>query len=139
MDAYDREEVREWRDSLLRNTKNKTTTIRRRLDAINAVFRKGCVEYQLILSKKLMLEGEGLDRQERLPFTYEELLAIRSGVLSADDEIRWIVGLLVETGARAGEVIGLRSSDLKLDASIPHVQFRWHEKLGRRLKNRQSE
>lgn len=142
MDAYDREEVREWRDDLLKDTKNKMATIRRRLDAINTVFRKGCVEYQLMLSNpfaKLNLPGEGLDSEERQPFTNSELLAIREGVLSKNDDIRWIVGLLVETGARAGEVIGLRSGDLKLDATIPHVQFRWHEKLGRRLKNRNSE
>jgi integrase len=142
MDAYDREEVREWRDNIVSTTKNKKTTIRRRLDAINVVFRKGCVEFQLMLPNpfaNLNIPGEGLDSEGRHPFTESELLAIRAGVLSRDDDIRWIVGLLIETGARAGEVIGLRSSDLKLSAPVPNVQFRWHEKLGRRLKNKNSE
>lgn len=140
MDTYSRSEVTEWRDDLLKTTK--TATFKRRLGSIKAVFNKGCAEFQLSLVNPfagLTIHGDGLDSEERLPFTTEELIAIRSGVRSADDDIRWIIGLLVETGARAGEVIGLRSADLKLDAPIPHVQFRWHQKLGRRLKNRNSE
>ena len=140
LDLYRREEITEWRDSLL--TEMTTGTFKRRLGSIKAVFNKACAEFQLDLVnpfEKLTIHGEGLDSKERPPFTYDELLTIRSEVRSKDDSIGWIVGLLVETGARCGEIVGLRSDDVVLSHAVPHLLIRPHPKLGRTLKNKQSE
>ena len=57
-----------------------------------------------------------------------------------NDDIRWIVGLQLATGARLAEVVGLRKEDILVDqTSIPFVFIRQHLKLGRTLKTPGSE
>jgi integrase len=140
MDNYSRQEVLEWRDELLKTTK--TATFKRRLDSINAVFRKACAEFQLILPnpfEKLTIHGDGLDSEKREPYTLAELASIKKAVEAKNDDMRWIIGLQIETGARLGEIVGLRSDDLRLNHPVPHMKIRPHLSLGRRLKNKQSE
>ena len=140
MDNYSRQEVLEWRDELLKTTK--TATFKRRLDSINAVFRKACAEFQLILPnpfEKLTIHGDGLDSEKREPYTLAELERIKSAIEAKNDDMRWIVGLQIETGARLGEIVGLRADDLKLDHPVPHMKIQPHLSLGRRLKNKQSQ
>jgi integrase len=140
MDSYTRQEITDWRDELLQATK--TATFKRRLNSIKAVFNKGCAEFQLMLPnpfEKLTIRGEGLDSEKREPYTQPELVLIKKAVEAADDDMRWIVGLQIETGARLSEIVGLRSDDVDLTHSIPHLKIRPLLKLGRKLKNRQSE
>ena len=77
---------------------------------------------------------EGLDAQKRHPFTNDELATISSACLREDDDIRWIIAMQLATGARLGEIVGLRREDVLLDHEIPHSHIRPHEKLGRSLK-----
>ncbi|MEW6435739.1 MAG: tyrosine-type recombinase/integrase [Pseudomonadota bacterium] len=122
---------------------NKTATVRRRLRTINAVFNKAIVEFELRDAtnpfEKQEIRGEGDDATERQPFTKKELIAIAKGCRKADDDIRHIVAMQLDTGARAGEIIGLRIEDVFLDAKVPHVWIRAHPALGRTLKTRNSE
>ena len=43
-----------------------------------------------------------------------------------DDDIRWFVALLSDTGMRLVEAAGLAISDLHLDAEIPFVRLSEH-------------
>jgi integrase len=140
MDAYSRQEITEWRDHLLTTTS--TGTFKRRLDSIRAVFRKACAEFQLSIPnpfERLTIRGDGLDATQRDTYTVSELVLIKKAVEARDDDIRWLVGLQIETGARLGELVGLRSDDVKLDHAVPHLKIRPQLKLGRKLKNKQPE
>ena len=57
--------------------------------------------------------------------------------LSLDDDIRWLVAIIFDTGMRLSEAAGLMLSDLHLDAETPHIHLVPHPH--RRLKTASSE
>ena len=54
-----------------------------------------------------------------------------------DDDIRWLIALISDTGMRLSEAVGLRQQDLKMDHEVPHVALVPH--ATRRLKTDSSE
>ena len=40
-----------------------------------------------------------------------------------DDDLRWLVTLLSDTGIRLGEGVGLLKSDINLNSEIPHIRL----------------
>lgn len=140
--AYQRDHAKKVRDLLLKGG-NKTATARRRLNSIKAVFNKGLIEFNLRAHgnpfEKLQIVKEAEDASEREAFTHDELRAIAHACRSKDDDIRHIVALQADTGARLGEIVGLRVSDVALDHETPHIFIREHTALGRTLKNANSE
>jgi integrase len=142
LDKYLREHVNKVRDYLLERG-NKTATVRRRLNVVNAVINRGLVELDLQgipnPFNKVIIPRERLDAVQRQSFTNAELSIIRTACRQVDDDIRHIVALQVDTGARLGEIVGLRVEDVVLADSIPHIRIRFHEALGRTLKTKGSE
>lgn len=89
--------------------------------------------------ERLAIAREGQDATRRLPFSRDELQRIGAACHEKDDDMRWAVAILIASGARLGEVIGLRRADVCLDHEVPHIQIRPYEALGRHLKTRGSE
>jgi integrase len=56
-----------------------------------------------------------------------------------DDELRHIASILIDTGARLAEIVGLRTDDVFLDGPVPYILIRPNEALGRTLKTAASE
>ena len=54
-----------------------------------------------------------------------------------DDEMRWLIALISDTGMRLGEAAGLFKEDIKLDELIPHIDLKPHP--WRSLKTRGSQ
>ena len=54
-----------------------------------------------------------------------------------DDDLRWLIALLSDTGMRLGEAVGLLKSDIVLDTKPPHLNLIPHP--WRRLKTSGSE
>ena len=137
---YTRDHARAVRDALMPG--HSTATVRRRLDSICAIFNIGKHEFDIQCVnpfEKLKIAREGLDAVKRLPFSNEELDEISSACLKLDDDIRWLIGIQLATGARLQEIVGLRRDDVILDHVIPHVHIRPNEALGRILKTPGSE
>ncbi|WP_407279292.1 tyrosine-type recombinase/integrase [Aromatoleum evansii] len=117
-----------------------TATVRRRLTALNAIFNAYSQERELERKSPFSghkIAGEGDDGKKRLPLTVDELKTVQTKCREADDDLRWLVALLSDTGARLAEITGLALDDLKTDAEIPHVVIRPHP--WRSLKNKESE
>ncbi|MGO4660199.1 hypothetical protein AB4Z34_36465, partial [Ensifer sp. 2YAB10] len=55
-----------------------------------------------------------------------EVQALRAACLHSHDDIRWLLAMLIDTGARPSEIAGLALSDLHIDAEIPYVEIRVH-------------
>jgi integrase len=72
------------------------------------------------------------DASPRQPIPNEILKVIQGRCLSTDDEMRWLVALLSDTGMRLAEAVGLSREDVHLGDGIPHVNIRPHP--WRRLK-----
>ena len=73
----------------------------------------------------------------RLPIPDDNLVAIQKECAELDDDVRWLVALITDTGMRLAEAAGLLVSDIKLDAAVPHVALRKHP--WRSLKTKGSE
>ena len=57
--------------------------------------------------------------------------------MELDDDLRWLIALLSDTGMRLGEAVGLLKSDIILDTETPHLNLIPHS--WRRLKTSGSE
>ena len=77
------------------------------------------------------------DASTRQPIPIEKLRVIQQRCQTTDDEPRWLVALISDTGMRLSEAAGLAREDIVLDADIPHVIIRPHP--WRRLKTKGSE
>ena len=98
-----------------------TSTVRRRLDSISSVFNTGRLEFDIQCLnpfERLTIPSEGIDVEKRDPFTFLELQSIASACHKADDDIRHIIALQLATGARLGEIVGLRREDVSLDPPV---------------------
>ena len=67
---------------------------------------------------------EGLLVTQRQPIPLSDIYKIQEKCRKQDDELRWIIALLSDTGMRLGEAIGLLKTDIELCAEIPHVDLK---------------
>ena len=51
---------------------------------------------------------------------------IQTACLKIDDDLRWLVALISDTGMKLSEAAGLKIDDLVLDDEIPHVVIQPH-------------
>lgn len=72
----------------------------------------------------------------RAPLPLDAIRNIQSECRTVDDDLRWLVALVSDTGMRLAEAAGLLKEDLNLDDPIPHVVIREHP--WRRLKTASS-
>ena len=77
------------------------------------------------------------DASTRQPIPTDKLITIQQRCQTTDDEPRWLVALISDTGMRLSEAAGLAREDIVLDSDIPHVIIRPHP--WRRLKTKGSE
>lgn len=64
------------------------------------------------------------DEREFPIFSASEIQSLRAACLHGNDDIRWLLALLIDTGARPAEIAGLALDDLHLDADVPHIEIR---------------
>jgi len=65
---------------------------------------------------------------KRLPIPLDNIHIIQSECVHLDDDMRWLIALISDTGMRLAEAAGLAVSDLVLDHEVPHVivqQLEW--------------
>jgi integrase len=108
---------------------------------IKPVFDTAIREFELsILNpfESLTIVGKDIEKpQERLPYSHDELTAIWRRCREVDDQRRWAISMLSDTGARQAEIVGLRKDDVLLGGPVPYILIRPNQ--NRRLKNPQSE
>jgi integrase len=142
LDQYKYAHAKAVRDHLLAKG-NKTGTVRRRLSVLKAIFNKARVELEIPNLtnpfERVSIAGEGSDRQTRGSFTKSELVTIATACRERDDDIRQLVALLMDTGGRLAEIVGLRVDHVFLEHEIPHVYIKPDRARGRSLKTRGSE
>ena len=72
----------------------------------------------------------------RLPIPIENIRSIQAECKSLDDDNRWLIALISDTGMRLSEAVGLLTSDIILDNNIPYINLVNHP--WRRLKTKGS-
>ena len=112
-----------------------TESIKRNLNNIKAIMNFVCNEFGLSEIKvfsSLYIGEQVLSKKHRLPIPQDALRHIQTLSIQYDDEPRWLVALISDTGMRLSEALGLRITDIKLTNSVPHIHVTPHG--SRRLK-----
>ena len=65
-------------------------------------------------------------KKQRLPLPDNILVAVQEECRHLDDEPRWLIALISDTGMRLAEAAGLLSEDLRLDTETPHINLCEH-------------
>ena len=122
MPSFTRADARIYVEASLKKGAN-TGTIRRRLGAMASVFTTWRLERDPQMAnpfEKLSIAGEGEDKNIRVPFTADGLAALNAHCRAKDDDLRWILAMLADTGARLSEIVGLGFADIVMDGT-PHI------------------
>ena len=64
--------------------------------------------------------------QSRQPISAEDIKKVQSLCKDIDDEMRWLIVLISDTGMRLGEAAGLLKEDIKVNEPIPHIDLKPH-------------
>ena len=116
-----------------------TGTIDRNFKSINAVVNKVYDKLEIDHKHRLGkpdIPHKGEDKKERGDFTHEQIAQIREAIKETDNPREQLIGLLIDTGMRVSEVVGLASEDVRLDCDNPHIEL--HKSPFRRLKTKNS-
>jgi integrase len=62
--------------------------------------------------------------QVRQPISIEYLQKVQSLCRDTDDEMRWLIALISDTGMRLGEAAGPLKEDIKVTVPIPHIDLK---------------
>ena len=77
------------------------------------------------------------DAKKRHAINPSNMAKIKAECVSLDDDIRWLVAIIFDSGMRLSEAAGLMLSDLELDEDTPYIDLKPHPH--RRLKTASSE
>jgi integrase len=119
IESYGRQDARNFVQTLHQRGM-RTTSIRRRLNCLSAVFNYAYAEYEIDGRNpftRVMIPKEGADRVKRLPVATDALRDLYDACLTSNKPLRWAVPILGETGCRIAEIVGLRREDIAPDCS----------------------
>ena len=111
-----------FRDSLLKR-KVSHNTVKRNFECIRAIWNfaareKGISDPNPVAN---MNYGNGAVAVKRMPIPIYDIRKVQQLWYQKDDDIRWLIALLSDTGMRLAEAAGLAKEDVFLDAEIPYV------------------
>jgi len=138
LDEYSSSDAAAYRDYLLKKGLT-TNSVKRNFATIRSVINLAIQEHGLecrnAFSKVYLPYLD--DAKKRKPIPIESIREIQKECMSIDDEARWLVALISDTGMRLSEAAGLHVDDIKLDCEIPHIDLKPHSWRG--LKTRGSQ
>jgi integrase len=138
LDEYSSSDAAAYRDYLLKKGLT-TNSVKRNFATIRSVINLAIQEHGLecrnAFSKVYLPDLD--DAKKRKPIPIENIREIQKECMSIDDEARWLVALISDTGMRLSEAAGLHIDDIKLDCEIPHIDLKPHSWRG--LKTRGSQ
>ncbi len=128
LSTFTKDEAQAYVDSLLARGVKTTTVIRyvRTLSAILNHWKKHRESSYENPFPKVVIRRAGKDQKKRVPFSEQALKDLYAQCRTADDPLRWVSALMIDTGARLAEVVGLALTDIHLDDAVPHVVIQPH-------------
>ena len=97
---------------------------------INLAIREQGLSINNVFSGTFIPDDEA--KTQRSPIPTDVLDTIQQECMQSDDEPRWLIALISDTGMRLSEACGLLTSDIRLDGAVPHINLTAHP--WRRLK-----
>ena len=137
IDAYTSADAAALRDKLIEHGLS-VSSVKRNFSTIRSIINLTITEQGLdcinAFSRTYMPDD---NRQKRLPIPIDSIKFIQADCHDADDDMRWLVALLSDTGMRLGEAVGLSVEDVHLNDETPYINIIPHP--WRRLKTKGSE
>ena len=132
LDEYSSSDAAMYRDYLLKKGLN-TASVKRNFSTIRSIINLTIQEHGLdcrnAFSKIYLPELD--DVKQRKPIPTENIRQIQKDCVSYDDEARWLVSLISDTGMRLSEAAGLHVDDINLDDDVPYIDLKPHPGFGR--------
>ena len=104
------------------------SSVGRVISSIRAVFNFTISEYALEIKNPFM--GMYLDKtigvSKRYPIPIDDIKTVQNKCRIIDDDMRWLIALVSDTGLRLAEAAGLLKSDIILDAELPFLTVTVH-------------
>jgi integrase len=103
-------------------------TVKRVFSSIRAIINLAIAEEGLDCSNafaKTYFPNDD-NAQSRQPISIQDIRKVQSLCKDIDDEMRWLIALISDTGMRLGEAAGLLKEDFKMDEPIPHIDLKPH-------------
>ena len=136
--SYSSSDAGKFRDWLLEKGMT-IRTVKRVFSSVRAIINLTIIEQGVdcnnAFSRTYMPEDDKVTLRKPIP--NEDIKTIQNKCIKIDDDIRWLLALLSDTGMRLGEGVGLLKSDINLNNEIPYVNIKPHP--WRRLKTKGSE
>ena len=132
--SYDASKFRDW----LMEQGMSNSTLKRVFSSVKAIINLSINEYGLDITNpfsKAYLPSIENEIRESIPL--KDIRVIQTESKKEDDELRWLLLLLSDSGMRLSEALGLSKDDINLNSNLPHVKLIPHK--WRRLKTRNSE
>ncbi|MEP1207860.1 MAG: DUF6538 domain-containing protein [Rhizobiaceae bacterium] len=140
IDLYTRSDVNQYRDALLERGLQ-VSSVRRTLNSVRAIVNFVCLEQGLAevssFSGVYLGESNTSSSRKRNPIPQPDIQRVQQACVQMDDEARWLIALISDTGMRLAEATGLLKEDVALDTKHPHITLAPHP--WRRLKTKGSE
>ena len=137
MDCYNGHDAGKFRDWLVAKGLGRSS-LQRIFSVVKAIVNFNVREFGLNCRNAfsgVYLPSEMVKKRQPIPLA--RVRKLQGECVRLNDDIRWLVALISDTGMRLSEAVGLRHQDLKLDHEVPHVALVPHPT--RRLKTDSSE
>jgi integrase len=125
--AFTRPDATAFRDALYAR-KLSTSSVERIMTTVKAIVAFVMSEQGVIAPNPFA--GVYLKRAEKVedrkPIPLSAIRTVQAKCRELDDDIRWLIALISDTGMRLAEAAGLSMSDFSLDDPIPHVVIQPH-------------
>ena len=114
-------------------------TVKRVFSSVRAIVNLSIAEQGLDCSNAFAKTyfPDDSNSQSRQPIPLQDIKRVQKLCRDIDDEMRWLIALISDTGMRLSEAAGLSKSDINIDDVIPHIDLKPHS--WRKLKTRGSQ
>ena len=128
IDTYTQLDAARFRDALFARGLS-SSSVKRMFGAVKAIVQLSIAEHGLACSN--VFRGTFLpkkdDVRKRQPIPADIILSVQAECQLMDDDLRWLIAFLSDTGMRLAEAVGLLVTDIKLDTDVPHVVIQQHQ------------
>lgn len=125
LDQYIKPDAGSFRDYLI--TRGLViASVRRIFGSIISIFNIACSEIGLTITNPFTSTYFPSldDSEERIPVSSHGIKALQKKCIEADDEPRWLLALISDTGMRLSEAAGLETHDIVLNTRYPHIDLK---------------
>ena len=127
IDKYNTTDAGKYRDWLIQKGLS-GSSIKRSFNSVKAIFNLTIQEHGISIRNVFsgVYMPNNNDAVKRLPVSPESIKLIQGECVRINDDLRWLVALISDSGLRLAEATGLHIDDIVLDSDIPYIKVKPH-------------